>query len=52
MGVFISAFSIIAGCLLGDVFKNYIKIKSFAIFGISIMIISMVSFGHNGKDNE
>ena len=47
MGVFISAFSIIAGCLLGDAFKNYIKIKSFSIFGISIMIISMVSFYEN-----
>ena len=47
MGIFIDTLSIIAGTLIGAVFREHIKIKSFMIFGISIMIISIVSFFEN-----
>lgn len=47
MGILINALSIILGVYFGSVFKEKIRFNNFTILGISIMIISMVSFLEN-----
>lgn len=47
MGIMINALSIITGSLFGSIFKERIKIKNFTVFGIAIMIISIVGFFEN-----
>lgn len=47
MGIIINALSIIIGSLVGSVFKERIKFKNFTVFGIAIMIISIVGFFEN-----
>ena len=47
MGIIINALSITIGSLFGSIFKERIKFKNFTVFGIAIMIISMVGFFEN-----
>ena len=47
MGVIFSGLSIVAGTLLGSIFKEKVTFKNVAILGISIMIISLVGFMEN-----
>lgn len=47
MGIAVNALSIIAGTILGSLFKKTIKLNNLAIFGIGIIIISMVGFFEN-----
>ena len=47
MGIIINALAIVVGSLIGLVVKKGISVKKFAIFGISVSIISLVSFIEN-----
>lgn len=47
MGIAINALTIITGSLFGGIFRKHIKFKNFTVFGIAIMIISMVGFFEN-----
>ena len=47
MGIVINALTIIVGSFLGGLFKERIKFKNFTVFGISIIIISIVGFFEN-----
>lgn len=47
MGILINLFSIVAGSLVGSIFKERIKLNNFSVLGISIMIISLVGFFEN-----
>jgi len=47
MGIMINALSIITGSLFGSIFKERIKFENFTVFGIAIMIISIVGFFEN-----
>ena len=47
MGIVINTLSIIAGSFFGSIFKERLKFRNFAVFGIAIMIISMVGFFEN-----
>ena len=47
MGIIMNALSIITGSLFGSIFKERIKFKKFTVFGIAIMIISIVGFFEN-----
>lgn len=47
MGIVMNAFAIITGSFLGSIFKKRIKFKNLAVFGIAIMIISIVGFFEN-----
>lgn len=47
MGIIVNSLSIISGTLLGNIFKNKIKLTNYTVLGISIMIISLVSFLEN-----
>lgn len=47
MGIVINALMIITGSLFGSIFKDRIKFKDFTVFGIAIMIISIVGFFEN-----
>lgn len=44
MGIILNALSIVTGSLFGSVFKERINFKKFTVFGIAIMIISLVGF--------
>ena len=47
MGIIMNVLSIITGSLFGNIFKERIKFKNFTVFGIAIMIISIVGFFEN-----
>lgn len=47
MGIVVNALTIITGSLFGNIFKERIKFKNFTVFGIAIMIISIVGFFEN-----
>ncbi len=47
MGIITNAVSIIIGVLVGNIVKKKISVKKFAVFGISVSIISLVSFIEN-----
>ena len=47
MGIIMNVLSIVAGSLFGNIFKERIKFKNFTVFGIAIMIISIVGFFEN-----
>ena len=47
MGILANAVAIIVGVFIGSVLKKGISVKKFAIFGISVSIISLVSFIEN-----
>lgn len=47
MGIAISALTIITGSFFGSIFKERIKFKNLTVFGIAIMIISIVGFFEN-----
>ena len=47
MGIALNALSIIVGTILGSLFKKTIKLNNLAIFGVGIMIISIVGFFEN-----
>lgn len=47
MGIIMNFLSITTGSLFGNIFKERIKIKNFTVFGIAIMIISIVGFFEN-----
>lgn len=47
MGIIMNVLSIVTGSLFGNIFKEHIKFKNFTVFGIAIMIISIVGFFEN-----
>lgn len=47
MGIIMNVLSIVTGSLFGNIFKERIKFKNFTVFGIAIMIISIVGFFEN-----
>ena len=47
MGIIMNFLSITTGSLFGNIFKERIKFKNFTVFGIAIMIISIVGFFEN-----
>ena len=47
MGIIMNVLSITTGSLFGNIFKERIKFKNFTVFGIAIMIISIVGFFEN-----
>lgn len=47
MGIVLNALSIIIGTILGSLFKKTIKLNNLAIFGVGIIIISIVGFFEN-----
>ena len=47
MGIIMNVLSIVTGSLFGNIFKEPIKFKNFTVFGIAIMIISIVGFFEN-----
>ena len=47
MGIVVNALTIITGSLFGNIFKERIKFKNFTVFGIAIMVISIVGFFEN-----
>ena len=47
MGIIMNVLSIVTGSLFGNIFKERIKFKKFTVFGIAIMIISIVGFFEN-----
>lgn len=47
MGIIMNVLSIVTGSLFGNIFKERIKFKNFTVFGIAIMIISVVGFFEN-----
>ena len=52
MGILADCLSIICGCLLGSIFRQKIVLKKFSVFGISVMLISLVGFFENIFDIE
>lgn len=47
MGIIVNALAIVVGGLIGLVAKKGVSVKKFAIFGVSVSIISLVSFIEN-----
>ena len=47
MGIVINALTIITGSVFGSIFNKHVKLKKFTVFGIAIMIISIVGFFEN-----
>ena len=47
MGIIMNVLSIVTGSLFGNIFKERVKFKNFTVFGIAIMIISIVGFFEN-----
>ena len=47
MGIIMNVLSIVTGSLFGNIFKERIEFKNFTVFGIAIMIISIVGFFEN-----
>ena len=47
MGIIMNFLSITTGSLFGNIFKERVKFKNFTVFGIAIMIISIVGFFEN-----
>jgi uncharacterized membrane protein YqgA involved in biofilm formation len=47
MGIIMNFLSITTGSLFGNIFKERIKFENFTVFGIAIMIISIVGFFEN-----
>ena len=47
MGILVNAVAIVVGSLVGLVAKKGLAVKKFAIFGVSVSIISLVSFIEN-----
>ena len=47
MGIIMNVLSIVTGSLFGNIFKERIKFKNFTVFGIAIMVISIVGFFEN-----